>query len=612
MTTADPRPLAARRTPAPPAIPFNSVAAIAGKWSRRYGGIVLFLLAWQLASVLALADPSVIPSVTTVVAAMVDGFVDGTLLDNMLVSLGRSGLAFGLAVGLAIPLGLMMGSFRRFEELVDPLLQLFRQTAALAIYPIFILLLGLGETSKIAIIWWAAFFPALLSTISGVKLVDWKLIEMARVFGASRTAVFRRVVLPAATPAIFVGLRLSATISLLLLVAAEMIGAKKGLGFLIINSQYNFEIPLMFAAIVLLALIGLAVNAALLAVQKFLCRWETPRAAKAARIAALVLVAALPPWPAPAQAAAAAENVTVIRYLTSRGNVTSYEVASALGWMKDKGLRLDSVGFTQGGPESLVALAGGSVDIAGAATPAIINALAGGAKILGLLPGDGVSEHAYSRFYVLADSPIRAPQDLRDKSVAVNTLGAHLDYVIREYLRRNGLPERAANLIAVPGPQLEQVLRHKQADIVAVGEWQAIFAGKIEQAGGVRVLFTDYDVLGPIVLGSVAMKRNFVDAHPQAVRDFVTTAARAADWTAAHPDDAKRLVADILKERGENPDLAVWWPGFGVREHALYTDHDAQFWIDTLIRAGKLKPGQFTPEDVETNRFNDLAHLARQ
>jgi sulfonate transport system permease protein len=113
-----------------------------------------------------------------------------------------------------------------------------------------------------------------------VKLVDRRLIEMARVFGASRAAVFRRVLLPAATPAIFVGLRLSATISLLLLVAAEMIGARQGLGFLIINSQYNFEIPKMFAAIVLLAAIGLAVNAVLLAVQNRLCRWESPRQAK--------------------------------------------------------------------------------------------------------------------------------------------------------------------------------------------------------------------------------------------------------------------------------------------------------------------------------------------
>ncbi len=245
-----------------------------GKFFWAYGAIILFVLTWQFASQFSLVDPSVIPPFTSVVAAMAHGFIDGALFDNMLVSLRRSGIAFGIAVALAIPLGLFMGSFRRFEDVVDSLLQLFRQTSALAIYPIFILLLGLGETSKVMLICWAAFFPILLNTISGVKLVDRRLIEMARVFGASRAEVFKRVVLPAATPAIFVGLRLSATISLLLLVAAEMIGANRGLGFMIINSQYNFQIPMMFAAIVLLALIGLVINSFLLLLQNWLCRWD--------------------------------------------------------------------------------------------------------------------------------------------------------------------------------------------------------------------------------------------------------------------------------------------------------------------------------------------------
>jgi sulfonate transport system permease protein len=245
-----------------------------GRFLQGYGAIIAFLLAWQLCSQFAIVDSSVIPSVTQVAGAIVQGFADGGLASNLLISLWRSGFAFGAAVALAIPLGLFMGSFRRFEEVVDPLLQLFRQTSALAIYPIFILLLGLGETSKVAIIFWAAFFPVLLNTISGVKQVDRRLIEMARVFGASRRAVFTRVVLPGAIPAIFVGLRLSATTALLLLVAAEMIGAKAGLGFLIINAQYNFEIPLMFGAIVILASLGLIANYALLLLQGWFCRWE--------------------------------------------------------------------------------------------------------------------------------------------------------------------------------------------------------------------------------------------------------------------------------------------------------------------------------------------------
>lgn len=252
-------------------------ARAAGRFCWRHGAILLFFLTWQLLSQFEIVDPSVIPPVTKVVAAMVHGFTHGGLLSNMLVSLRRSGMAFGLSVSLAIPIGLFMGTFRRFESFADGLLQLFRQTSALAIYPVFILLLGLGETSKVMIIAWAAFFPVLLNTISGVKGVDARLIEMVRVFGASKMEIFRRVVLPSATPAIFVGLRLSATTSLLLLVAAEMIGAKQGLGFLVINAQYNFQISLMFAAIILLAIIGLTINHALVVCQKFLCRWENPR-----------------------------------------------------------------------------------------------------------------------------------------------------------------------------------------------------------------------------------------------------------------------------------------------------------------------------------------------
>lgn len=248
-----------------------------------YGAVLLFLLAWQFVATVGIVDASVIPPFTKVVVAIIRGFADGDLLTNTMVSLARSGAAFAIAVVFAIPLGLFMGTYPRFESFVDALLQLFRQTSALAIYPIFILLFGLGETSKITIICWAAFFPLLLNTISGVKLVDPRQIEMVRVFGASKAQLFRRVVLPAAAPSIFVGLRLSATMSLLLLVAAEMIGAKSGLGFLIINAQYNFEIPLMFAAIVVLALIGLLANGVLLALQRFICRWETAGRTKAAR-----------------------------------------------------------------------------------------------------------------------------------------------------------------------------------------------------------------------------------------------------------------------------------------------------------------------------------------
>jgi sulfonate transport system permease protein len=247
---------------------------IAARFLSRYGVLLGFLVLWQVSSSIRWVNPAVFPPLDAILAALWKGLTGGALLDDIAISLQRSGTAFAAAVVVAIPLGLFMGQIHAVERALEPILQVFRQTSALALYPVFILLLGLGEASKVFVIFWATLFPLLLNTIGGVKEVDPKLIEMARVYGASRLTVFRRVVLPGAVPSIFVGLRLSATTALLLLIASEMIGANKGVGFQVMNAQYNFQIPLMFAAIVLLACLGLLSNYALVVLQRRLCRWN--------------------------------------------------------------------------------------------------------------------------------------------------------------------------------------------------------------------------------------------------------------------------------------------------------------------------------------------------
>ena len=257
----------------PGAVALRRGVAIAQTGLRRYGLLAGFLAVWQIGSTQGWINPTVFPPLDAILSALWQGLTSGALLDDIAISLQRSGIAFAAAVGLAIPLGLFMGQIRAVEQALDPILQFFRQTSALALYPVFILLLGLGEASKVFVIFWATLFPILLATIGGVKEVDRKLIEMAATFGASRATIFRRVVLPASVPSIFVGLRLSATTALLLLIAAEMIGANKGLGFQVMNAQYNFQIPQMFAAILLLAALGLTANALLVTLQRRLCRW---------------------------------------------------------------------------------------------------------------------------------------------------------------------------------------------------------------------------------------------------------------------------------------------------------------------------------------------------
>jgi NitT/TauT family transport system permease protein len=141
---------------------------------------------------------------------------------------------------------------------------------------VFTLLLGIGEVSKITMVAYAAFFPILLNTIAGVRTVDPLLIRAARSLGVGRVRLFTRVVLPAAVPTIFTGIRMGGAASILVLVAAEMVGAKAGLGFLIVNAQNSFLVPDMYAGILTIALLGLLVNTLLVALERRFSRWRQP------------------------------------------------------------------------------------------------------------------------------------------------------------------------------------------------------------------------------------------------------------------------------------------------------------------------------------------------
>lgn len=288
--------------------------------------------------------------------------------------------------------------------------------------------------------------------------------------------------------------------------------------------------------------------------------------------------------------AAAAEDVT-LRYLASQGGLNAHELADALGYFEGTGIALENLGYATGGPESLIALAGGSVDIGSAATAAVLNAIAGGNDFVAAYPTQGINDEVQSIFYVLEDSPVRSVADLAGRTVAVNTLGAHLDYTVREALHAEGLPTDAANLVVVPGPQLEQVLRAGQVDVAAFGYWQTTFEGAAREAGGLRAILDDTDVLGEIAGGFAVLRRDWVDAHPEEARAFVEASARALDFARENPEETRAIFARVLGERGENPDVARFFAGYGVREGGLPVERDIRFWIDVLEREGLVEAG---------------------
>jgi NitT/TauT family transport system permease protein len=241
---------------------------------RKVIALLVFFLLWELLPASGIISKAFFSPPSEVFEALMRLIVSGELWTHTSISLQRAITGFGLAAIIMIPLGFLMGWHKGFEEIADGLVQALRQTSSLSLFPVFILFLGIGEVSKIAVIFWGAQWPILLNTISGVKSVDPLLIKSARSMGSSATSLFRKVVIPSSLPSIITGLRLSATHSIIVLVAAEMIGAKSGLGYSVINWEYNFMIPEMYAAIVTLALLGLITNYSLVWLEKTTTKWK--------------------------------------------------------------------------------------------------------------------------------------------------------------------------------------------------------------------------------------------------------------------------------------------------------------------------------------------------
>jgi NitT/TauT family transport system permease protein len=247
-----------------------------GALLRRVSAVAVFLGLWQVAPTLGWVDRTFLPPLSEVLDAWASLARSGDLWTNVQASLQRSLVGFSIAISVAVPLGLLVAWYRSVAEIISPLLAIFLNTAAVALLPVFTLILGIGDLSKIAIITYASFWPVLYNTIGGARTVDPLLIKSARSLGTSDLRLFRKVILPAALPTIFTGVRLAGAASILVLITTEFVGAKAGLGYLISSSQFNFQIPQMYAGILTVSVIGVAFNYFLLFLERRVSGWRRP------------------------------------------------------------------------------------------------------------------------------------------------------------------------------------------------------------------------------------------------------------------------------------------------------------------------------------------------
>jgi ABC-type nitrate/sulfonate/bicarbonate transport system permease component len=238
------------------------------------GAVVAVLAVWQLVATLRLKPAILLPGPTDVVAAFDQLFASDTIWADLATS-GKEllyGLVLATAVGL--PLGLLIGWYRRLAYATGPLINFLYATPRIALTPLLIIWLGIGQTSKIAIVFLMAIFPILINTSSGVQNLDPAILRVARCFGAGDMQLFRTIALPGSVPFIISGLRLAVGQALIGVFVAELSGATHGVGMLMNNAGQQFQTSVVFAGLFVFAITGVVLTGALRAVEQHFAAWR--------------------------------------------------------------------------------------------------------------------------------------------------------------------------------------------------------------------------------------------------------------------------------------------------------------------------------------------------
>ena len=241
--------------------------------------LVVLLVIWWAVAALALISPLFLPSPGQVLSKLLtiaspQGFMDATLWQHLAASLGRILVALLAATIVGIPVGIAMGLSPTVRGILDPIIELYRPVPPLAYLPLMVIWFGIGETSKILLIYLAIFAPVAMSALAGVKSAQQVRVRAAQSLGASRLQVLWLVILPGALPEILTGLRIGLGVGWSTLVAAELIAATRGLGFMVQSAGEFLATDVVLAGIAVIAIIAFGLELGLRALQRRLTPWH--------------------------------------------------------------------------------------------------------------------------------------------------------------------------------------------------------------------------------------------------------------------------------------------------------------------------------------------------
>lgn len=240
-------------------------------WLLLVAGLVL----WEVAARQGWIGTSAMPAVSLILGDWWTEMVHGTLTRELLITLQHMiyGYAIGCAIGVA--LGIALGYSRTAWNFLEPIIEITRPIPTSALVPLFILFLGIDETLKITVVASATFFPVFMNSYAGVKAVSRTMHDTGRTFGVSNFSLLTRIILPAAAPLVFVGLRYAVAVGLVVALVSEMIAGNNGMGFYIIRAQQNLNVVQLFIGVFTLAILGYVLNALFLALESVVLPWHT-------------------------------------------------------------------------------------------------------------------------------------------------------------------------------------------------------------------------------------------------------------------------------------------------------------------------------------------------
>jgi ABC-type nitrate/sulfonate/bicarbonate transport system permease component len=236
--------------------------------------LVVLAIVWELLSRSGWVSPRLMPSLQKIFVALWDGLVGGEIVHHAALSLSRALGGFGLAVVIGVLLGVLMARSRWFEALFEPIFTFGYPIPKIALYPLFILALGFGSPSKVALICLECTFPIAVNSYFGIRSVPRKYLWSARNMGAGPVRTFLQVLVPAALPSIFSGLRVALPLSMVIVIITEMIGDSSGLGYFISYASASFEYAASYAGVIAIAFIGFVLDRSLVWLRSRLVFWE--------------------------------------------------------------------------------------------------------------------------------------------------------------------------------------------------------------------------------------------------------------------------------------------------------------------------------------------------